>query len=66
MCWAAKSTRTPATELSLLSVQEHLTAWGFREGFPEEVTPALGFERWVEVQGEGFPSVCAEMGFGDF
>ena len=40
--------------------------WEIREGFPEEVTPALGFERWVEVQSEGLPSVCTELGFGDF
>ena len=42
------------------------SAWAFREVFPEEVTPALGFERWVEVQSEGLLSVCAELGFGDF
>lgn len=29
------------------------------------MTPALGFEKWVEVQGEeDSPSVCAQMGFG--
>lgn len=65
-CWDAKLTRTLATEL----LARHLggapdSAWGVLGRLPRGGDKC--FEKWVDVQDEEeFPSVYAQMGFGDF